>query len=50
MYVYIYIYIGLARDALVYGGRGGWLRGARFVSVTNGCEIVTYKRICREVS
>ena len=41
MYVYIYIYIYR---------RGGRLRGARFVSVTNGCEIVTEKRNYRAVS
>jgi len=30
--------------------RGGPLRGARFASATNGCELVTDKRTCREVS
>ena len=29
----------------VCGRRGGRLRGARFVSVANGCEIVTDSRI-----
>jgi len=29
---------------------GGRLQGARFVSVTNGCEYVTDKQIGREVS
>jgi len=42
--------VDLAAALRSYVRRGGRLRGARFVSVTNGYEIVTEKRNCREVT